>query len=100
MSRQVLVTLTVPPSIEEPLVDWLLQSAGHVGFTSQKANGHSSRAQGLSLAEQVAGRKNQLRFQLHLPEAELPRFMEGLRQDFGGADIHYWVSPLIDAGHI
>jgi len=100
MSPQVLITLTAPPSIEESLVDWLLQFAEHVGFSSQKANGHSSRLEGLNLAEQVAGRKSQVRFQLHLPSEELPRFMDSLKKDFAGAGLHYWVAPLIDAGPI
>jgi len=100
MNPQVLITLTAPPSIEESLVDWLLEFAGPVGFTSQKAHGHSSRVDGLNLAEQVAGRKNQIRFQLHLPSEALPGFMDGLKQDFAGVGLHYWVSPLIDAGHI
>lgn len=100
MRRQLLVTLTAPPAIEEALVDWLLQVESHAGFTSQRANGHSSRVEGLTLAEQVAGRKNQVRFQLHIPEEDLPRFMDGLKADFAGTGIHYWVAPLVDFGHV
>ncbi len=100
MNPLLLITLTVSPSLEESLVDWLLQFTDHSGFTSHKANGHSSRVEGLDLAEQVAGRKNQIRFQLHIPGEDLPRFMDTLRKDFSGAGIHYWVSPLIDTGHI
>ena len=100
MTQLVLITLTAPPSIEESLVDWLLEFTDHIGFTSQKADGHSSRVEGLNLAEQEAGRKSQVRFQLHIPSDELPRFMESLKQDFGGAGLHYWVAPLLDAGHI
>jgi len=95
-----LITLTVAPSLEESLVDWLLQFTGHFGFTSVKTNGHSSRVEGLTLAEQVAGRTSQIRFQLHLPEQDLPLFMDALKKDFGGAGIHYWIAPLIDAGHV
>jgi hypothetical protein len=56
--------------------------------------------EGLSLAEQVAGRKSQVRFQLHISSEVLPRFMEKLKQDFAGAGLHYWVAPLLDAGHV
>jgi hypothetical protein len=100
MPELLLITLTVSPSVEESLVDWLLQFTEHSGFTSHKADGHSSRIEGLSLAEQVSGRKSQVRFQLHLPGTELDRFMAQLKLDFGGAGIHYWVAPLLDAGHI
>ncbi len=100
MTPQILITLTVPPSLEESLVDWLLQSSTHAGFTSHPVNGHSSRGEGLSQAEQVAGRKKQVRFQMHIPHEDLPRFMEQLKGDFAGAGIHYWISPLSDVGHI
>ncbi len=100
MNRQYLITLTVSPAIEETIVDWLLQFEAQAGFTSFPVNGHSSREEGLSLAEQVAGRKKQLRFQMHIPETELAPFIERLRRDFAGAGLHYWVSPVIESGHI
>ena len=100
MDQQSLITLTASPAIEESLVDWLLQIATHSGFTSYEVNGHSSREKGLSLAEQVVGRKNQIRFQIHIDSEELPGFMNKLNQEFAGAGLHYWVSPVIDAGHI
>lgn len=99
LSQQVLITLTVPPSIEESVVDWLLQFNDHAGFTSHRANGHSSRVEGLNLAEQVAGRKEQIRFQMHIPSADLARFIHALKTDFTGAGLHYWVTPLIETGH-
>lgn len=100
MAGQVLITLTASPAMEESLVDWLLQFEHPAGFTSHRANGHSSRLEGLSLAEQVAGRKNQVHFQLHIPSEELPGFIEQLKQAFGGAGVHYWVVPLIESGHL
>ena len=99
MNPLCLITLTAPPAIEEALVDWLLQTTTHTGFSSFPVNGHSSREEGLTLAEQVAGRKKQIRFQMHIANEEIPAFLENLRKDFTGAGVHYWVSPLIDAGH-
>ena len=88
MDQQSLITLTASPAIEESLVDWLLQIATHSGFTSYEVNGHSSREEGLSLAEQVVGRKKQIRFQIHIPSEELPRFMDKLEKDYAGAGVH------------
>lgn len=82
------------------LVDWLLESATHAGFSSHAVNGHSSREEGLSLAEQVAGRKRAVRFQMHVHEAQMPEFMAQLKKDFAGTGLHYWIVPIIDAGHI
>jgi hypothetical protein len=95
-----LFTLTAPPSLEEPLVDWLLQFAPEHGFTSFPAFGHSSRHQGLSLAEQVSGRKKQVRFELRLPSAELASLVERLQQDFAGTGLHYWITPVLGHGRV
>lgn len=95
-----LVNIAASPAIEETLVDWLLQFDGSAGFSSYPADGHSSRAQGLTLAEQVAGRKRQLHFLVHLPETDLPVFLEKLKRDFAGAGLHYWVSPVVEAGRL
>ena len=100
MKQQYLITLTVSPAIEETIVDWLLQFEAQAGFTSFPVNGHSSREEGLTLAEQVAGRQKQLRFQMHVPATELPHFISQLKQDFQGVGLHYWVSPVLEAGHI
>ena len=100
IKQQVLITLTTPPSLEEGMVDWLLNFSENVGFTSNKAHGHSSGIDGLNLAEQVAGRKEQVRFQLHIPANDLSTFLETLRKDFAGAEVHYWVAPLLEVGHV
>ncbi|QSA96611.1 DUF3240 family protein [Methylococcus sp. EFPC2] len=100
MTAHNLITLTVSPSIEEALVDWLLGLETTRGFTSFPVHGHSSQLQGLSLAEQVAGRKKQVRFQIHLPERETAEFIARLQQDFQGTGLHYWISPVTESGHL
>lgn len=100
MSAHNLITLTVSPSIEETLVDWLLGLETTRGFTSFPVHGHSSRFEGLSLAEQVAGRKKQIRFQIHLPASETAEFVDRLKQDFDGTGLHYWITPVTEAGHL
>lgn len=100
MIDHVLLTLLIPPSIEEAIVDWLLEVESDHGFSSFSVRGHSSSHLGLSLAEQVSGRKQQIRFEIHLPEATLPPLLEKLKQDFQGTGLHYWVVPLKDWGHV
>jgi hypothetical protein len=100
MTDRSLLTLIAPPGLEEPLVDWLLERAPDHGFSSFPAHGHSSRHEGLTLAEQVSGRKRQVRFEMHLPAAELTVLIEGLKRDFAGAGLHYWVTPLKGWGHV
>lgn len=100
MTPQNLITLTASPSIEETLVDWLLGFEATQGFTSFPVHGHSGQMEGLSLAEQVVGRKKQIRFQIHLPESETAELIARLKQDFRGTGLHYWISPVIETGHL
>jgi hypothetical protein len=100
MAEQYLLTITVSPSLEEPLVDWLLENFGEMGFTSFPVFGHSSRTEGLTQAEQVTGRRRQFRFQIHISADKSEAFLNQLRSDFSGVGLHYWLSPLIETGRI
>lgn len=100
MTQQYLMTLTVSPALEETMVDWLLQFETQAGFTSFPVNGHAGRQVNLTLAEQVAGRRKQVGFQIHLAVDQLPQFISQLKQDFQGVGLHYWVSPVLESGHI
>jgi hypothetical protein len=48
----------------------------------------------------VTGRQKRTRFQMYVPEQELPRLLEQLRRDYKGSGIQYWVMPVIDSGVI
>jgi hypothetical protein len=99
-SKEYLVTLNVPTSLEEAIVDCLLTFESKHGFSSFPVYAHDHRNEGLSLAEQVSGRQKRLRFQMYVEEAVLSALLEQLRQDFSGAGIRYWVLPVVDNGII
>jgi hypothetical protein len=63
--QEYLVTINVPPSLEEPIVDCLLMLETQHGFSSFPVNAHHHSNQGLSLSEQVSGRQKRVRFQLY-----------------------------------
>lgn len=94
------VAITVSPSLEEILVDWLLTFGTDHDFFSFPVDSHSSNHEGLSLAEQVAGRQKRLRFQIAIGADELAPFLGRLKQDFHGSGIHYWVTPFVESGHL
>lgn len=108
MTNEVLLTLTVSPRLEDAVVDWLLSHESRygpstrlrTGFTSFPVAGHSSALGGLTLAEQVSGRKKQVRFQMHLPSAEAPALLDQLRRDFAGSGMHYWISPVLESASL
>lgn len=100
MSDLYLLTLIADPGLEESLVDWLLRYEAQYGFTSSRIDGHSSQLDGLTLAEQVAGRRRLIRFQMGVDENELGFLLERLKLDFAGSGIQYWVVPAIAGGKV
>ncbi|MGX2038687.1 DUF3240 family protein [Methylocaldum sp. MU1018] len=100
MSECFLLALTAPPGLEEPLIDWLLQYEHPSGFSSFPANGHSSHSESLTLIEQVAGHRRQIRFEVQLAGSELSALLERLKTDFAGSSMHYWVLPVIESGRL
>jgi hypothetical protein len=99
-SKEYLITLNIPPSLEEMMVDSLLMLEAEHGFSSFQVNAHHHENKGLSLAEQVTGRQKRIRFQMYVPEQELSALLELLRQEFSGSGIQYWVLPVIEHGFI
>jgi len=98
--KEFLVTLNVPTSLEEVIVDCLLTFESEHGFSSFPVYAHDHRNEGLSLAEQVSGRQKRLRFQMYVEEEVLNALLARLREEFSGAGIRYWVMPVIDNGLI
>ncbi len=97
-TQEYLVTLNVSPSIEEAVVDCLLTFESDGGFSSFPVSAHDHKNQNLSIAEQVAGRQDQIRFQMYIPEQDLPVLLDKLKKEFSGSGIHYWVLPVIENG--
>ena len=95
---EALVILNVSPELEEALIDWLLEREDGSGFTSFPVQGHSTRHEGLSIAEQVSGRQRRHQFQVELAAGRVDEFLEALEGALGGAGIHYWVMPLVRSG--
>lgn len=99
-NKEYLVTLNIPPSLEEAIVDCLLMLESEHGFSSFPVNSHDHKNEGLSLAEQVSGRQKKIRFQMYVPEQGLVSLLAQLRTEFSGAGINYWVLPVIESGVI
>jgi hypothetical protein len=100
MDNRVLITIVVVPTIEDMVVDWLLEREEISGFTSHAVDGHGSSAHSMSVGEQVAGRRKQVMFQFYLPEPLMSGVVEGLTDDFRGTGLHYWVTPVVNSGRL
>jgi len=99
-TAEYLVTMNVPTELEEPIVDCLLTFESEHGFSSFPLFSHDHRNEGLSLAEQVTGRQKKIRFQVTIPESDLPLLLAKLKEDFANSGIHYWVLPVIEGGFV
>lgn len=99
MNEQCLLALIAPPSLEETLVDFLLEREGFSGFSLHHIDGSPAHG-ALTLAEQVTGRKHQVMFQVHAAFADTRDLVAQVRENFRGAGLHYWIAPLIEAGPI
>lgn len=100
MTDQVLLTLLLSPELEDAVVDWLLGSKSVGGFSSHGVSGHSSRLEGMSLKEQVAGRTRRVCFEVQLARGALGETLAGLREVFADSGMHYWVVPVLEAGSL
>lgn len=97
---RVAVTLSVLPALEERVVDWLIDRDVATGFASYGASAHSADHSALSAAEQVSGRQRRLEFRVELSRAALDDFLAALAGRFGGADLYYYVVPVLRSGHM
>ncbi len=98
--QQCLLVLIVTPTIENELIDWILDREDISGFSSLVISGHGVSAHALTAAEQVAGKQKQLMFQMLLPEAAARDVLAAAQQSFSGSGMHYWLLPALAGGHI
>ncbi|WP_078121793.1 DUF3240 family protein [Thiosocius teredinicola] len=100
MSETCLLNLVVSPEVEDTVTDWLLDQPTVSGFTSHPIAGHGSSEHSMSLAEQVAGRRRQVLFKLHLPCADAADLLAAIKAAFRGSGMHYWMIPVLESGHL
>ena len=99
-TAEVFVVFNVPPELKGTVVDWLLERVGRSGFTSFEVSGHSTSHEYLTVAEQVTGRQRRQQFEVQISVDTLEEFLTSARETLGGANIRYWVLPVIQAGHL
>ncbi len=98
MNKEYLVTLNVPPTLEEMVVDCLLMMEFEQGFSSMQVSAHHHENKGLSVTEQVTGRQKRIRFQMYVNGANLATLLAQFRDEFSGSGIQYWISPVLENG--
>jgi hypothetical protein len=95
---EVLLTLSLPPALEEPFVDWLLEHRPDLGFTSVVAYGHGLHPERLSAIEQVTGKQRRVAMQIVMPAAHATALVEHMAAAFSHTDTYFWVMPVLQSG--
>jgi len=99
MTTEYLLRLNIPPGLEEDMVDLLLASSDIAGYQSYPIRGHG-RVGAMTIAEQVAGRRNRVQFEIVLESDQLEPLIQKLKKAFPVPDIVYWVLPVIHSGRM
>jgi len=94
-----LLRLNIPPGLEEDMVDLLLSSDDISGYQSYQTRGHG-RVGAMTVAEQVAGRRNRVQFEIVLNENVLDATLNRLKAAFPIKDVIYWVMPVLKSGRL
>lgn len=95
-----LLHLIVAPSLEETIVDWLLNQPAITGFSSIEIYGHGANESAFNLIEQVTGRQRRVQFIIHTENEIASQMVLELKQTLAGAGIHYFLIPVSEFGHI
>jgi len=94
------LTFLCPPAIEEKLLDLLLMLPQAAVFTSAPIAAHGLAFGRLSASEQVLGRAHATQVQVLLAEADKAAVLQAVQQQFAGAGLWYWLTPVAEAGAI
>lgn len=96
----ILLNLDIPPSLEDDLIDCLLDFESLTSFSSFDLRRHGGDARSLSQAstvEKVTGRVRVLRFEIVLDEASLTDLLTRVGSEVARS-IPYSVRQLLDSG--
>ena len=94
------LTLLCPPAVEEKLLDLILMSPNATIFTSAPAATHGLPRGSFNQTEKVLGRAFAKQVQVILADADKTLLLEQIQQQFAGAGLRYWVTPVVEIGEI
>lgn len=94
------LTLLCPPAVEEKLLDLILMSPNATVFTSTPAAAHGLPRGSFNQTERVLGRAFATQVQVILADADKAALLGQIQQQFAGAGLRYWLTPVVEAGEI
>lgn len=100
MNDPQLLTIIIPLSLKNTLVDVLMAYQDISGFTMTKVAGFSRRHSQYNIKEQVAGYQNFFRIEVALSRVQVKPLLQHLCQFKDRFPLRYWLLPLTDTGVI
>lgn len=94
------LTILCPSATEEKLLDLLLLSPNAAVFTSVPTAAHGQAFGSLNQTEQVLGRAFATQVQVVIPESNRQALLDAIQEQFAGAGLRYWTTPVIETGEI
>ena len=94
------LTILCPPAVEEKLLDLLLLSPNTAVFTSTRTAAHGLAFGSLNQTEQVLGRAFATQVQVVIPDTDKEALLGDIHEQFAGAGLRYWITPVSEAGEI
>lgn len=99
MNRNTCLTLVLPRSLEEQIVDHLLRHPDWVGsFTAYGVDGHGSPHSIASSLEQVRGRVGRVQIDILIAADHAQELVDHLRADMPNADVAWRITPVLASG--
>jgi hypothetical protein len=94
-----LLTIVFPRSLEEELIDHLLEHPEWVrGFTISQVEGKGQVIRLSGIAEEVRGRARRVQVQTVLARDDARALIEHLREALPNPEVAYWMAPVLDFG--
>ena len=93
-----LLEILADTAVRGTLIDWLLNYSQDLVFSSAPVEWHGIDPTRFNVAEQVTGRQSKLLFRIQTSIGEAQRLCEQLGNAFAGAQLRYWVQPVLEAG--
>jgi hypothetical protein len=95
-----LITLHLPPALEDGCLELLLEHEATRTFSSVPARGHGEATGELNLAEQVSGWRREVRIEVLVAVPDRPALLAALRERLPTEAVRYRVHAVVEAGDL
>ena len=100
MTEAIIFTLNVPTSLKDEVVDELISMPNITGFNLTKMSGYSKEHSLYDISEQVEGYRTFYQFEVLIASNEVNNLKNSLNPICQPAKLRYWVTPVIENGHL